>query len=293
MGWLKRNFWPVNIEKERVSGELEHARLRLRKVDSGDNRDGAATAGRSKTLREIRQKHLDLAEEAITSGEYFSAWGHLLAFNRDMIEDMHGVELEARLASARAEALLKLPSWRGEAVTALLTMESSANEQEKQDRLREILFHLHTSSQNTYFKIAKLKNQTFAVIWMLLIASATVFSLSFLFMSQPFFDEISRSHFHLAMLSGLVGSVLSVAFSVIRTNPEQKIPELKVSFPLTWARSFFGPLVAFALLVIIETDLINLGGYKPESLVGLSFVAGFSERWFLNLVDSVQDRAGV
>ena len=315
MRWLqklRRIYWPVDIEKERVTEELEKAQLRLDLFDvEGDSTKGRmtvkskgkkqpglqdqprfATQHRTKSVKNICEKLLALSREAVHNKEYFSAWGYMLAFERMIIEDMQGDELNTKFVSARFEAKKKLPDWRGEAVASLLTAIDSKNDKNKRDQLHEIMFHLHTKSQNTYFKIAKLKNQTFAVMWMLTIASTIVFGLSFWFMNKPFFNDVTRFDFHLAMLAGLVGSVLSVAYSVIRTEPDQKIPELKASLPLTWARSFFGPLVAFALLIFIESDLINLGAFKPESLVGSSFMAGFSERWFLNLVSKAQEKTG-
>jgi hypothetical protein len=61
---------------------------------------------------------------------------------------------------------------------------------------------------------------------------------------------------------------------------------------MTWTRPIFGPLVAVLLLVIFELEVIDPGNIKDESLIGMSFHAGFSERWFLNLVSRVQDKAG-
>jgi len=312
MEWLLNILGLTNIEKQRVTAELEQAELRLRSIygDAGKEEKQTSTSDKTDSSNKnqnsiksanqgavhkgisVRRHFLNLARNAIEKREFFSAWGYLLAFNRMMVTDMQGGELDARIESARSEAKKKLSGWRREAAKNLLAIKGEIDDKEKQQRLREALFHLHSKSQNIYFKIGKIRNQIVIAMYMLFAAAVAVFVLSFWFMCLSFFNDITRSEFHLAMLSGLVGGVLSVAYSVVRTAREHDIPELIASFPLTWTRPLFGPLVAFALLVIVELDMINLGNLKAESLIGMSFIAGFSERWFLNLVGKVQEKAG-
>jgi hypothetical protein len=306
------------MEQQRVTAELKQAEQRLKSIydDAGKEEEKTSTSDKADSSDQdvrqkafsIRNKFLTLAKNAIDNNDIFSAWGYLLAFNRMMVGDMQGSELDARIESARSEAKKKLSGWRGKAVKNLLAIDSKIGntkkqqhlratdsqieDEERQQRLREALFHLHSKSQNMYFKIGKIRNQIVIAGIMLSAATVAVFVLSFWFMCFSFFDDITRSEFHLAMLSGIVGGVLSVAFSLVHNDQEQDIPELIASLPLTWSRILFGPLVAFALLILFELDVINLGTHEAESLIGMSFIAGFSERWFLNLVNKVQEKAG-
>ena len=302
----------VNVENQRVLAELKQAELRFEviygdtsfrrdhneELDSGNSQNNSQSESSNQgkhqgdRIKYARKELLVSARESINCGEIFNAWGYILAFNRMMVSALHGAELDAKIVSARSEAKKKLGGWRGESAKALLSLEDNTDEQDKQDRLREALFHLHSKSQNTYFKIEKIKNQILAAMCMLAFSSFCVFGLSFWFMGLAFFSGISLYEFHLAILAGLIGGVLSVAFSVVRTDPNQKIPEPQASFPLTWTRPLFGPLVAFALLVLMQLEFINFGDIKTQSLIGMSFFAGFSERWFLNLVSKMQEKAG-
>ncbi len=312
MGWLLNKLYATNIEEQRVTAELEQAKQRLcsiysdacneekqtstsDKAGSSDNNLNSIKASnqdvQQKAFR-IREHFLYLTGKAIDNNEIFSAWGYLLAFNRMMVADMQGSELDSRIVSARSEARKKLSGWRGKAVKSLLTIDSQMDDEIRQQRLREALFHLHSKSQNIYFKIGKIRNQIVIAMYMLFTATVGVFALSFWFMSLCLFDVVTRSEFHLAMLSGLVGGVLSVAFSLVHNDQDQDIPELIASLPLTWSRILFGPLSAFVVLVIFQFGLLDLGEHKVESLIGISFIAGFSERWFLNLVNKAQEKAG-
>lgn len=284
MGWFKTNFKPVDIEDQRVRGELEQARLWLEEAKgSSEDQTGEVST---------RTKLLDDASQAIDNDKLFKAWGYLLAFNRKMVMDMYGSELDARIISARAEAKKKLPGWRGDAVIKLLDFEGNVSEAEKQRKLRESLFHLHSKSQNTYFKIGKAKNQIFAAMCLLVVTTFSLIILSPWIMEFDYFKPVTLVQLQLAMIAGFVGGVLSVAFSVSRTDPKQEIPQLQASIPATWIRTLFGPLMAFALLIIFQLGFIDFGIHKVQSLIGMSFLAGFSERWFLNLVGKVQEKAG-
>ena len=56
--------------------------------------------------------------------------------------------------------------------------------------------------------------------------------------------------------SGLLGGVLSVAYSVVRSNPTRRIPEVRSSFAVMMVRPVIGAAIALPILFFLEAGLI-------------------------------------
>jgi len=251
---------------------------------------------------------LKQAKEAFAMGDVDSAYIWANELEREMLVTLSDEELQAKLLSAKEEASEKLTKWRASTVPKLLSAGEAAGERRvevtaqrketlsptRQSRLvtlgtlKEIMLHLHSNSQNLYRNMRQLRFQlTIASL------SVTVMVLAMLVLNEMgFFEALGRpmqERLPMAILSGLLGGVLSVAYTVARVDPKQKIPEAKASFLVTVVRPIIGAAVALPVLALIESGLLSL----PDSqrlwvVLTFCFLAGFSERWFLGIMEKLE-----
>jgi hypothetical protein len=274
-----------------------------KKDSSGVLCSGVTTAGLQMCVRLLKQ-----AKEAFAMGDVDSAWMWVNELEREMLVAHSDEELEAKLISAKEEALEKLGKWRGSAVhkllgaTAASDMRRTETSSERKESLmapyksrnstlrmlKETLLHLHSNSQNMYRNMRQLRFQlTIASL------SVTVMVLAMLVLNEMGFFEALGRHMQerlpMAILSGLLGGVLSVAYTVARADPKQKIPEVKASFSVTAVRPIIGAAVALPVLVLIESGLLNISDNERMWVVlSFCFLAGFSERWFLGIMEKLE-----
>jgi len=251
---------------------------------------------------------LKQAKEAFAMGDVDSAYIWANELEREMLVTLSDEELQAKLLSAKEEASEKLTKWRASTVPKLLSAREAAGERRvevaaprketltpsRQSRLvtlgtlKEIMLQLHSNSQNLYRNMRQLRFQlTIASL------SVTVMVLAMLVLNEMgFFEALGRQmqeRLPMAILSGLLGGVLSVAYTVARVDPKQKIPEVKASFLVTVVRPIIGAAVALPVLALIESGLLSL----PDSqrlwvVLTFCFLAGFSERWFLGIMEKLE-----
>ena len=96
----------------------------------------------------------------------------------------------------------------------------------------------------------------------------------------------------LAVFSGLLGGVLSVAYTVVRADTGRKIPEVRANFTVTMVRPVIGAAIALPVMFFLESGLIIDEAHRWVVL-GLCFVAGFSEQWFLGIVEKIEGSTGI
>jgi hypothetical protein len=90
----------------------------------------------------------------------------------------------------------------------------------------------------------------------------------------------------LGILAGVLGGMLSTAFSFGRVDLTKKIPEVRLSMLVTSMRAVLGAAVAIPVAVFVESGFVELKALaKPYSILIFCFLAGFSERWFLGLME--------
>ena len=248
---------------------------------------------------------LEQARESLSEGEWDGAWECVQEVEREMLVTLSSAERKARWISAIEEAKEKLNNWRKSAAAELAAGKPnrpgkadapSAAEGRKAEAsaddgdddlagLREVLVHIHSKSQNTYGNIRRLRNQ-------LNIAAlcVTVMVLGILVLNDlEFFNALGPAfgkELPVAVLVGLLGGVLSVAYSVARSDPKQKIPEIRASFMMTLARPVIGAAVALPVLLFVASQVLKVDDQtRSWMILSLCFIAGFSERWFLGVVE--------
>jgi len=91
---------------------------------------------------------------------------------------------------------------------------------------------------------------------------------------------------------GLLGACLSMSYTITSSPVTNKIPEQMMGFFITIIRLAIGATAALISLMLINSDLLKkilsseLTG-SPYSYVIVAFIAGFSERWVVNVIDKV------
>jgi hypothetical protein len=91
-----------------------------------------------------------------------------------------------------------------------------------------------------------------------------------------------------AMLAGAVGGVLGLMFRFRDANG--RIRDLLSDRDVRWVQPLMGGAMALAVVLIVRSELITIGGLTtqsagPVALAALGFVAGFSEPVFFGVID--------
>jgi hypothetical protein len=266
---------------------------------------GLACGGLTDADLEACGRLLREAKKALEIGAVDSAWMYVNELEREMLPALSDEELTARLTSAVEEAREKLSRWRGSAVPRLSAAFGLAGEGVPEGpvedapgaaglrratlaALRETLYHLHSNAHNMYRNINQLRLQVAVASLSVAVMLAAVWVLN----ARGFFAALGdgvQDRIPMAIISGLLGGVLSVAHNVSKVDPKRKIPEVKASFLVTLARPIVGAAVAVPVLAVVESGLINIPGeHRLWAILAFCFLAGFSERWFFGIMEKLE-----
>ena len=278
-------------------------RLEAALIDAQGRFDRAlATPGDPSRIEACKQR-LDSAWQAaqhrsfgVASPRDYLAWDCLAQFDREMVHLLSREEMNALWISLKAEAQQKLTDHRKQAVASLVSNVEGASGKPEASDLRpeivaEVLKQIHITSQNQYYKIDQLRRQIayaglflFVLIFGLLLVSGFGWSVQF--------SDTLDGALVLGTLVGLSGGVLSLAFTVVRTDVTSKIPAVRMSFEVAMMRPLIGAALALPVILVIESGFLQVNGIGKNWLIAVAcFLAGFSERWFLGLMESVEGKA--
>ena len=243
-------------------------------------------AGQQQATTQLYRPLLNDAKTSLRNGDIDSAWMSIQALEREMLALLTPAELDARWISARNEAGdSKVAGWRAKAAAKLEHL--GQNPDKSIAALSEALFHIHAAAQNSYNKINRTHTQ---ITWsalsvtILVLATVTLNDMGFFgLLLGPRVQQILP----LAVFSGLLGGVLSVAYTVARADSGRKIPEVRASSAVTMVRPVIGAAVALPVMFFLESGLI-IDEAHNWVVLGLCFVGGFSEQWFLGIVEKIE-----
>ena len=200
------------------------------------------------------------------------------------------LDLEALWASVRADAGEKLDTPCEEAVQRLIT--KAKDWAPPADLVSEVMRQLQTTSGNMYHKIGQLQRQIDYATWFLVFLVAVLLSGAAIRIHLGMSTNLDGALL-LGTLLGLTGGVLSLAFTVTRSDPSAKIPATLTSFKVARIRPFIGAAIALPVILIFESGVISIAGADKDVVTTVAcFLAGFSERWFLGLIEKVEKKAG-
>jgi hypothetical protein len=275
---------------ERLDAALDAAELRLTQlertiVSSTDlERQGLAKDGR---------RCLDRASEAASAGAYYHAWDALHQFDAEWLRTLDDAGREARWRTLCAEAATKLQgSWRATAAAALI--EHVGKTPPSAAAVRELHAHLVAAAQNQQHKLALLgaRSERMTILLALVVAAVTAGSAIALMTGMRDAEPWARTLL-LAMAAGALGGILSMSFQIFRTDLKGTIPTLRFAWVLSLMRPLLGATVAIPVVVLIQSGVVKFDGVRwPLDVLVFCFLAGFSERWFLGLMERLEaDRA--
>jgi hypothetical protein len=274
-------LWPRSLE--RLQAAVLDAERRLKPAESADSKAPAVALCRAS---------IDQAKQAAGGGRRWFprrraslAWDCLAQFDRQFIPLMSDDEVRVLWESLKTEADEKLNDHRKKAVKALVAITTGTPARET---VAEVMRHIHITSQNTYHKIDRLIEQIRYAGLLLFILVVALLAIA----SSRWFRQMSETldrSLVTGTLLGLTGGVLSLAFTVARTNTRAKIPVMQESIQVAHMRPLIGAAVALPVILILEAEVVTVPQISKTWLIPIAcFLAGFSERWFLGLVTGAE-----
>lgn len=248
--------------------------------------------GRLESLRRSRESEpwvgacefrLQQADVHLQTGHVDIGFERLQSAFRELVSGLEPEQRTALAVSVKHEAERKLAdSWRGQAVAELL---KGPPEKVGVRELQEALWHRDTNAQNGYRKIA-LQQSQLHVLGALLLGLLVLVMVSAGLGAFQEIDSRSRLLVPSSIVFGLMGGTLSAAISVTRVGKDARIPDIQRSRWILFTRGLLGAAAALATYLLIRGSLIALPQSRDPtwSLLFFSFLAGFSERWFLSTI---------
>ncbi|UFU10744.1 hypothetical protein LRM40_03405 [Ideonella dechloratans] len=223
------------------------------------------------------------ARVAGRQGRFYLAWDLVQQAERLLSPWLPEAQQQQRFRCLQVEALDKLGGWRRQAAEAVAQAGFSA------EGLVTLLELVHQDSQNRQHKLALLQAQCATVLGLLAVALGLILAeaarggYGWVWNEGLFGSEDLPRVLWSCLLVGLFGSLVSMCFRLADTPQDHKIPQLRSSFVVLTLRAVVGASAAVPLVFLVHSGLVQLGPAKV--LVGASFLAGFSERWFVAMLD--------
>jgi hypothetical protein len=198
---------------------------------------------------------------------------------------MNHEELWVMATWLRTECKEKLEGWRKQTVKKLLKGVPSEDRESDVQKIKEALRIRDTHFENRWLKISLLKTRLAWITSIIVILLFTFLGMTLLQHPPPWLKDLGPAMIQLAIAFGILGGAVSASMSLASSRAESKIPEQVRSFSVTLARPAIGAAGAVAAFVLVKAgfaDVIEID--SPWAVASVSFLAGFSERWFLGLV---------
>ena len=222
-------------------------------------------------------------------------WKCLQVAQRSMLLYLDQEELKAVALTMRIEAA-KLNPWRQEAVTKLLATEENQGQISIRVFRAALLRDEHYS--NDAYKDGIRRATTSGLAFALFIGLATLLFLAWGGnLQQAVENPLATNGANLfdALLGvavlGYLGATMSAITSSSRSVDHPRIPDIVYSFRVTALRLLVGPVSAVILYFAIQSELykvvFNLAPPDGYALLVLAFIAGFTERLVLRLVEAI------
>lgn len=243
--------------------------------------------------------------DAIEFRDLDRGWAFLHEAERQEVDGLEGDALLARAIAVRCEAASKLSAWRKESSAAILDLALTDGKRDKhgkpdknekpahieailRDRVKEALQIRDDHFFNVYRKTAL---QSELLILTAIILAFILAALASFADDNPADLLGTRDDLVRAMLYGVLGAVISTAVSLAEDKMSKKrIPEHLSTTYATLARPFFGAGFAVAAYIAMRSGVVNIFGGRTQGIALACVLAGFSERWFLGIFDSVMTK---
>jgi 8-oxo-dGTP diphosphatase len=241
---------------------------------------------------------LDQARQAADNGDIDRGWRFLQAARRVNLPATGSPELVAAAVSIREEAAKKLGSWRKEAVETLLPKGTSSL---TLGDVYEAAWLRDEHSNNQAYKDGLGRSSAMRLAVLLFMALLSLFWSARGGYLEAAIKPLTPDVFNFKALVGVavvgfLGAVVSAITDVAKPGAPTRIPELVSTLRITILRLLMGPASAIFLYFVTQTELaqhifasaVTKGGYI---ILVISFVAGFSERLVLRVVESFGEKS--
>lgn len=251
----------------------------------------AAANGTGATWPGVSHALLVRARQALESGRIAEGWACLQEAQRHALAALDSAQRNARAAAVLHEAGSgKLSAWRRASVEALL---ANANADPPQDvtpaDLDEAVRILHEQYANTYQRIGIVQRQLLISGIVIVVLIALVILLAWY---NVFGDTSALRQLGVASAAGALGGAGSAVIATARSSVDKRIPEYLNWGPMMLIRPVFGAAAAIAVYFFMRGGVLPGAVETSWTLAATSFIAGFSERWFLGVVSAIEGRNG-
>ena len=226
---------------------------------------------------------LVVAQRSLRDEDPNTGWTLIHRAERTIVPADAPEQFQARAVRLREEARTKLTGWRREAALKALGdpgTSSIAGVQTAMDVLSE-------HAGNMYHKAALLAEQITVIGWIGAIVIAGVLGAAYAGVAP--LGPLRHGLAWAALLGGL-GGVLSAARG-LTLGMKKKIPEQVYSWPITVARPLVAAAAGLGVFVVLTAGIVSVAANTELARLAAAFVAGFSERYFLSLLPSSDEKS--
>lgn len=232
---------------------------------------------------------LDKAK-ALSRKDASNAWNYIQEAELLLLHAMEDAAWRAKARQICIEAAEKIPSWRQKQIGALLGTADAI----RADIVREDVVaaaKIRNEHYQTQFYRISLRRVNFNILAFLLVLfiATVVGTVLAIDISQP---TAMWQKVLVSLEFGALGACLSMAYTLTATPVNSKIPDHMVGFYITVIRLAIGATAALVALMLLNSTLLtNVFSEEfltsPYSYIIIAFIAGFSERWVVSVIDLV------
>jgi hypothetical protein len=232
----------------------------------------------------VRTAARSLLEEA--SGEKIGGWRKeaIVCLVRDLAFEVASAKIQDDQGTPSQDK--KSPKTQPERCTA----------DEGRTRLQEATLLRDEASRNIYRKLDTLKLHLLVLGVVLSVTLVGLFPMVILFpLSTQFMMPFTWQALVYVVLFGLLGAGMSAILSVSRKETKAAIPTQLTEGAVVFARPLFGAAAALALYLFVQSGLfaagpVSINAHSTAAVLGLSFIAGFSERLVVSVIENTAPR---
>jgi hypothetical protein len=182
----------------------------------------------------------------------------------------------------RVESLKKLDGWRKDTVTSYLCGKDGKLKDVKSlkpNDVHEASKILNQRHSNMYIKLSRAKDQLVTLAVTVAILVPVCIGILSLFFGQSWVLLTS------AVLFGAIGAASSGIISVDSHSTKMGIPDQLLGSWTILSKPIYGAVAGLAISMFLQSGIVQLGTLSNYLIWAFSFIAGFSERLFLGLIE--------
>lgn len=242
----------------------------------------------------IACRHLESADEALNKNRLQVAWTEVKAADRAFLLDEQDHGAYVSKARTLLNEIARFEGWPGSSIKDLLSGKDGsllAPADLSRQAVVEAAFLRDDYFDTEYYKV-RLRRRHLQQISGTMIAILCILLVCTYFKFLPLFTDMSQLLG--VILMGTLGATLSVAQALLSADLTARITSQKVAAFLVWTRPVVGAVSAVILytLLLANTYLkIFSDGLatRPEGIMVLALVAGFSERFIIGALGKIAD----